>query len=65
MHREKGIGADLMEELFVCLKNVVPKGATIGLMAVAGKEKFYESYGFQTRPMGRFGAGMTLTYEGA
>ncbi len=64
VHRGKGIGADLMEELFGCLKSVVPKGATIGLMAVAGKEKFYESYGFQTRPAGRFGAGMTLTYEG-
>lgn len=62
-HRGKGIGADLMNEMFVCLKDLVPKGATIGLMAVAGEENFYESYGFQTRPAGRFGAGMTLTYE--
>ena len=61
-HRGKGVGTKLMDELFVCLKDVVPKGATIGLMAVADEEKFYESYGFQTRPAGRFGAGMTLTY---
>ena len=65
VHRGKGIGADLLDELFVCLKGIVPNGATIGLMAVAGKEKLYESYGFQTRPAGRFGAGMTLTYGDA
>jgi len=62
-HRGQGIGAELMAKLLSHCSTIVPAGATIGLMAVAGKEKFYERFGFQYRPAGRFGAGMTLTYD--
>lgn len=60
-HRGLGIGRSLMEHLLSLCCEVVPKDATIGLMSVAGKENFYEAFGFQSRPFGRFGAGMTLS----
>lgn len=62
-YREQGVGRLLMHELLSSCAGVVPNGATIGLMSVHGKEKFYEQFGFQSRPSGRFGAGMTLSYE--
>lgn len=61
-HRGQGIGRSLMEHLLSLCSGVVPKGATIGLMSVSGKESFYEAFGFQSRPYARFGAGMTLSY---
>jgi len=62
-HQGQGIGTLLMTKLFTLFEGVVPQGATIGLMAVAGKEGFYENFGFQPRPVGRFGAGMTMSYD--
>ena len=62
-YREQGIGRALMEKLLSLCAGVVPDGATIGLMAVHGKEPFYEELGFQSRPVGRFGAGMTMCYD--
>ena len=61
--RGLGVGRQLMAEIMLRLKPIA-SGATLGLMAVAGKEGFYESLGFQTRPSGNFGAGMTLTIGG-
>ncbi len=35
-------------------------GTVVGLMLPAGKEAFYEPFGFVRRPSDRFGCGMTL-----
>lgn len=61
--RGQGIGGLLMRELLSSCKVVVPYGATIGLMSVSGKEEFYERFGFNSRPLGRLGAGMTMSFE--
>lgn len=37
--------------------------SVIGLMAAAGKEPFYERYGFATRPNDRLGSGMTIFWR--
>ena len=62
-HRGRGIGSKLMQTLLSNCEKVLPIGATIGLMSVTGKEPFYEAFGFQTRPVGRLGAGMTMSYD--
>lgn len=63
--RGQGLGHALIEKLLSLCVDVVPSGATIGLMAVHGTEAFYEELGFQSRPFGRFGAGMTMSFNGA
>ncbi len=61
--RGQGVGRQLLTEIMLRLQPIA-SGATLGLMVVAGKEGFYESLGFQSRPSGYFGAGMTLTIGG-
>ncbi|RGP38471.1 GNAT family N-acetyltransferase [Pseudotabrizicola alkalilacus] len=57
--RGHGIGKRIVSLLMERLEERAPNGATIGLMAAAGKELFYEQFGFQARPTDRLGAGMT------
>ncbi|WP_224816951.1 GNAT family N-acetyltransferase [Hasllibacter sp. MH4015] len=59
-HRGKGIARAIVERLMADLSELLPKGTTIGLMAVAGVEPLYERAGFMARPDGPFGAGMTM-----
>jgi len=58
-YRGRGAGSQLMQALMRWLQ-IYAKGATVGLMSVAGAEDFYAHYGFKSRPIGRLGAGMTL-----
>jgi len=39
--------------------STAPDGAMIGLTAAKGKEKLYSPFGFESRPNGEQGAGMT------
>ena len=39
--------------------STAPDGAMIGLIAANGKEKLYSPFGFESRPNGEQGAGMT------
>ena len=39
--------------------STAPDGAMIGLTAAKGKEKLYSPFGFESRPNGKQGAGMT------
>ena len=39
--------------------STAPDGAMIGLTAAKGKEKLYSLFGFESRPNGKQGAGMT------
>jgi len=58
-HQGRGLGAQLMDRVMAYLGAHAVPGAVVGLMAAAGKEGFYERYGFTRRPTERLGAGMT------
>lgn len=58
-YRGQGVGRLIVETLLADVLRRAPVGATIGLMAAAGKEGFYEKFGFIRRPTDRLGAGMT------
>lgn len=58
--RGLGIGRAIMKELLAGIAGRACDGATIGLMAAAGKETFYEQLGFVRRLNTQYGAGMTL-----
>lgn len=62
--RGHAVGRRMMDLLIDGIKERARTGATIGLMAAAGKEAFYERFGFQTRPTDRLGAGMTQFITG-
>lgn len=57
-YRGKGYGRQLMGHLLAEIRNQAAPGATVGLMAAYGKEAFYESFGFISRPNDIYGAGM-------
>lgn len=59
----QGLGRLIMKRLMVHVREIAPTGATIGLMAAAGKEGFYERFGFTVRPATSYGAGMTQFVE--
>ncbi len=62
-HQGRGIGGQLMDRVMAYLRAHAVQGAVVGLMAAAGKEGFYERYGFVRRPTERLGAGMTLFWR--
>ena len=54
-----GIGRMIMEELMCYIKEHGCRNAYAGLMALTGKEGFYEKFGFRIRPYDGQGSGMT------
>ncbi len=58
--RRRGIGKRLMERVMAFIAGRASAGTVVGLMSAAGKEAFYEPFGFVRRPTDRFGCGMTL-----
>lgn len=56
-----GIGRYMLEEIFSFLESHSVPGEYVSyfLQAAAGKEGFYEKFGFVRRPQGEMGAGMT------
>jgi GNAT superfamily N-acetyltransferase len=59
-YQRRGIGKRLMERVMAFVATRAAAGAVVGLMSAAGKEAFYEPFGFVRRPTERFGCGMTL-----
>lgn len=57
-YQQHGLGSVIMDSIENYLANTAQKGATIGLLAAKGKEKFYERYGYITRPNFSLGNGM-------
>lgn len=57
-YMSQGFGSTLMLEIERYLNQHAPKGATIGLLSVSGKERFYERYGYISRPVNQLGHGM-------
>ncbi len=64
-YRRQGIGRRLMERVMAFVASRAAAGAVVGLMSAAGKEAFYEGFGFARRPTERFGCGMTLFWPPA
>ncbi len=59
-YQRRGIGRQIVERLLTQTKQMIPSEGTIGLLAVHGKEAFYEQLGFTSRPTPSFGAGMSM-----
>jgi ribosomal protein S18 acetylase RimI-like enzyme len=58
-YQGQGIGTQMMDAVMAYIGAHAHKNTIIGLMAAAGKESFYEKYGFHVRPDKTHGAGMT------
>ncbi len=57
--QNRGIGRMIMEELMCYIRQHGCPNAYAGLMALSGKEGFYEKFGFHIRPHEGQGSGMT------
>jgi len=58
--RGGGHGATLLKALATYLKRVARPGASITLQPLAGREPFYEKFGWLRCPSGPFGQGMVF-----
>ena len=58
--RGGGHGATLMKALTAYLRHAAKPGASITLQPLAGREAFYEKFGFKRCPDGPFGSGMVF-----
>lgn len=60
-YQGNGVGKHLMESVMQHIHSNLREGQSVfvNLMAVKGKELFYEKFGFETRPNDDLGAGMT------
>ena len=54
-----GIGSIVMDSLMNFIRTKGASNAYVGLMALSGKEAFYQKYGFHIRPYQNEGSGMT------
>lgn len=57
-YQGKGVGRILMNEIIKWYKTIENDDTYLYLGASLGKEKFYEKFGFKSRPYGNIGAGM-------
>ena len=61
--QRQGIGTQLMDQIMAYIRLHASQNSIVGLMSAAGKEAFYEKYGFTVRPTEKFGAGMTIFWK--
>jgi ribosomal protein S18 acetylase RimI-like enzyme len=57
------IGSKMMDKIMAYISAHASHNTIIGLMSAVGKERFYERYGFTTRPTEKYGAGMTMFWR--
>lgn len=57
-YQGKGIGRILMTHIINFYKSICDEDTYLYLGASQGKEKFYEKFGFKSRPYGHIGSGM-------
>lgn len=64
-YQGQGVGRALMDRVMARVRAALAPGerASVCLMAAKGREAFYAPYGFQTRPNGQRGAGMSQWIE--
>ncbi|VTR67722.1 putative acetyltransferase [Desulfosarcina cetonica] len=56
--QNRGIGKQIMKSLMKHVENVSSPATFVGLFSAIGREKFYKTFGFITRPNEKLGAGM-------
>ena len=61
--QRQGIGTLMMDAIMAYIRLHASQNTIVGLMSAAGKEAFYEKYGFTTRPTDKLGAGMTIFWK--
>lgn len=59
-YQGRGIGKEIVHRLLSETKKRIASEGSIGLLAVNGKEAFYEQFGFIRRPTDGYGAGMSM-----
>jgi GNAT superfamily N-acetyltransferase len=59
-HQGKGVGKSIMDAIMNYIHSVAEEGAFIGLMAAVDVDKFYQRYGFSTRPQNSPGMYMVI-----
>ena len=57
-HQKRGIGSILMNEIIAWFESIKDDDSHLYLGASENKEKFYEKFGFKSRPYSGMGAGM-------
>lgn len=57
--QHKGVGTALMTEVMKYLDESAAKGAIASLLSIEGAEEFYTRFGFEKRPGGGYGCGMS------
>jgi GNAT superfamily N-acetyltransferase len=62
-YQRKGVGSRLMDRVMDYIRAHANQNSVVGLMSAAGKEAFYEKYGFTTRPTDKLGSGMTIFWS--
>ncbi len=65
-HQGAGIGTRMMEQVMAFIRDYTRPGEAVfvNLMAATGKERFYARFGFDERPNGQHGAGMSMYWGG-
>ncbi len=61
--QREGIGTQMMDRVMEYIRQHASQNSIVGLMSAAGKEAFYEKYGFLRRPTEYYGAGMTMFWK--
>jgi GNAT superfamily N-acetyltransferase len=61
--QRQGIGTLIMDRVMDYISTHASQNSVVGLMAAAGKEPFYEKYGFNRRPNEHMGSGMTIFWK--
>ncbi len=58
--RKQGVATELMREAMRYIAKIAAPNAFIGLMAAKGLDRFYQKYGFLSRPNEKMGPGMIM-----
>lgn len=58
--QREGVGRAIMNEVMKYLNENAAKGAIASLLSIEGAEEFYTRFGFEKRPGGGMGCGMSL-----
>lgn len=64
-YQGQGVGKTIVQNIMDWIKDNCAEGSTVWLFAAAGREGFYEKFGFIKRPLDGYGAGMQWFWKNA
>lgn len=62
--QNQGVGSKLMKLLMEHIENTISPATSVGLFSALGRDKFYEQFGFVSRPTKTLGPGMVFVPKG-